>query len=167
MLRPCSISEWSTSTARTTAGWPCKPGRNWWIPTRIFPRSTSSNSRFKRLKTLSKSDRVTPELIQQLKTILGPSCVVADDTELLVYECDALTLFKNKPDVVVFPATTEHVAAIVRLAHKNRIPFLPRVAGTGLSGGATAITGGIIIELQRMNRVLSIDVENRIAVVQP
>ncbi len=107
------------------------------------------------------------ELIQQLRDIVGKDCVVADETELLVYECDALTLFKRKPDAVVFATTTEQVAAIVRLAHQHRIPFIPRGSGTGLSGGATAIEGGIVIELQRMNKILSIDTENRIAVVQP
>ena len=108
-----------------------------------------------------------PEIIQALKKIVGDEFVVADETELLVYECDALTLFRNKPDVVVFATTTTQVAAVVKLASEYRIPFLPRGAGTGLSGGAMAIEGGIIIELQRMNKILKIDVENRIAVVQP
>lgn len=102
-----------------------------------------------------------------LREILGSAGVVNDETELLVYECDALTLFKNRPDVVVFPRTTDQIARIVRVANEYHIPFLPRGAGTGLSGGALAIDGGIIIELQRMNRILSIDTENRIAVVQP
>ena len=108
-----------------------------------------------------------PEVIAQLQAIVGKANVIVDDTELLVYECDALTLFRNKPDVVVFAENTAQVSAIVRLAHENRVPFLPRGSGTGLSGGAMAIQGGIVIELQRMNRILSVDVENRIAVVQP
>lgn len=107
------------------------------------------------------------EVISRLQQILGAPGVTADETDLLVYECDALTLFKNKPDVVVFPQTTEQVAQIVRVANEYRIPFVPRGAGTGLSGGAVAMEGGIIIELQRMNRILSIDPDNRIAVVQP
>jgi len=110
---------------------------------------------------------VQPEIIQALKKIVGDEFVVADETELLVYECDALTLFRNKPDVVVFATNTTQVAAVVKLANEYRIPFLPRGSGTGLSGGAMAINGGIIIELQRMNQILKIDVENRIAVVQP
>src|SRR5262249_59167073 len=81
--------------------------------------------------------------------------------------CDGLPLCKNRPDVVVFPKRTEQVAQVVRLANEYRIPFLPRGAGTGLSGGALAVEGGIVIELQRMNRILSIDVENRVAIVQP
>jgi len=110
---------------------------------------------------------VRAEIIEQLRQIVGREAVVADDTELLVYECDALPLFKHKPEAVVFPKNTQQVAAIVKLAHENRIPFLPRGSGTGLSGGAMAAEGGIIIEMQRMNRILSIDAENRIAVVQP
>jgi len=110
---------------------------------------------------------VNKEVIGKLRRILPSAAVVEDETELLVYECDGLPLFKNRPDLVVFPRTTEQVAQVVRLANEYRIPFLPRGAGTGLSGGALAVEGGIVIELQRMNRILSIDIENRIAVVQP
>jgi glycolate oxidase subunit GlcD len=110
---------------------------------------------------------VKAEVQARLRQVLNPASVVTDDTELLVYECDGLPLFKNKPDVVVFPRNTEDVAQVVRIANEYGIPFLPRGAGTGLSGGALAVEGGILIELQRMNRVLSVDVENRFAVVQP
>ncbi len=108
-----------------------------------------------------------PEVIDKLRDIVGADGATDDAAELLVYECDALTLFKNSPDVVVFPADTEQVAAVVRLANEYGIPFLPRGAGTGLSGGALALEGGIIIELQQLNRILSVDAENRTAVVQP
>ena len=107
------------------------------------------------------------EIIEKLRRVVGKAAVVADETELLVYECDALTLFKQKPDAVVFPQTTEQVSGIVKIACEYGVPFLPRGAGTGLSGGALAAEGGIIIEMQKMNRILSIDQENRIAVLQP
>jgi glycolate oxidase subunit GlcD len=110
---------------------------------------------------------VNKEATAKLRRFLDASRVVEDETELLVYECDGLPLFKNRPDIVVFPQTTEEVAQIVRVANEYGIPFLPRGAGTGLSGGALAVEGGIVIELQRMNRILSVDPENRIAVVQP
>ena len=110
---------------------------------------------------------MNPEAINKLRRILDSARVVEDETELLVYECDGLPLFKNRPDVVVFPKTAEEVSQIVRVANECRIPFLPRGAGTGLSGGALAVEGGIVIEMQRMNRILSIDADNRIAVVQP
>ena len=98
---------------------------------------------------------------------MGKDAVVADETELLVYECDALAIFKSKPEVVVFPTTTEQVSGVVQVACEYGMPFLPRGSGTGLSGGAMAAEGGMIIEMQKMNRILSIDQENRIAVVQP
>ena len=107
------------------------------------------------------------EILDKLGTIVGARRVTADETDLLVYECDALALFKHKPDVVVFPASAREVSEVVRLANEYQIPFLPRGAGTGLSGGAIAADGGIIIELQQMNRVVSIDAENRFAVLQP
>jgi glycolate oxidase len=107
------------------------------------------------------------EIIHRLKEIVGEAGATADETELLVYECDALALFKHRPDAVVFPTTTEQVSAIVRVANEFDLPFLPRGAGTGLSGGAMAAEGGILIELQRMNRILSIDPENQLAVLQP
>ena len=107
------------------------------------------------------------EILDRLRQILDKQRVVADETELLVYECDGLPLFKNRPDVVVFPQTTNEIAQVVRLANEHSIPFLPRGAGTGLSGGALAVEGGIVIELQRMNGILSVDAENRVAVVQP
>jgi glycolate oxidase subunit GlcD len=110
---------------------------------------------------------VNAEVIDKLRRVLNPTSIVDDETELLVYECDGLPLFKNKPDIVVFPENTEEVAQIVRIANEYEIPFLPRGAGTGLSGGALAAEGGILIELQRMNRILSIDAENRFAIVQP
>jgi glycolate oxidase subunit GlcD len=110
---------------------------------------------------------MNPEIVNKLRRILDSERVVEDETELLVYECDGLPLFKKRPDVVAFPKTTEEVAQIVCVANEYRVPFLPRGAGTGLSGGALAVEGGIVIEMQRMNRILSIDADNRIAVVQP
>src|SRR5678815_5566614 len=98
---------------------------------------------------------------------MGPEGVVVDETELLVYECDALAIFKQRPDAVVFAQNAKQVSEVVKLANEYSIPFLPRGSGTGLSGGAMAAEGGIIIEMQKMNRILAIDQENRIAVVQP
>jgi glycolate oxidase subunit GlcD len=107
------------------------------------------------------------EVLKKLQRAAGKENVVADETELLVFECDALPLFKRAPDAVVFARNAQQVSAVVKLANEYSIPFLPRGSGTGLSGGAMAAQGGIIIEMQRMNKILSIDTENRIAVVQP
>ena len=106
-------------------------------------------------------------LIENLSAIVGRENVLSNPDELLVYECDGLPHHKHRPRAVVFPSSTEETSAIMReLAHAN-VPFTPRGAGTGLSGGALAINSGVVIEFARMRKILRIDVENRLAVVQP
>jgi len=104
---------------------------------------------------------------QELEGIVGQGGVLSDPDELLTYESDGLTLFRALADFVVFPQETTQVAAIVKLANRERLPFVARGAGTGLSGGCLPTEGGIVISLMRMNRVLEVDYENQIAVVQP
>ena len=82
------------------------------------------------------------------------------------YEADALTLHKHLPSAVVIPGNAEEVAAAVKILADARIPFTPRGAGTGLSGGALSLSGSVIFELARLNRILKLDYENRIAVVE-
>jgi glycolate oxidase len=106
-------------------------------------------------------------LRRELEEILGESAVLSDPEELLVYESDGLTLLRALPDFVVFPASTEQVAAAVRLASREGVPFVARGAGTGLSGGCLPVEGGLVISLVRMNRVLGVDYDNQIAVVEP
>ena len=84
-----------------------------------------------------------------------------------MYECDGHTLDKAPPDVVVFPTCTQQVVDIVKLANRHDVPFVARGAGTGLSGGALALEGGIVIEMCRMNKILEVDYGNQRAVVQP
>ena len=74
-------------------------------------------------------------LISELASIVGSEHVITDSTSLSVYECDAATVFKALPDVVVFPTTTQEISAIVEVANKHNVPFIARGAGTGLSGG--------------------------------
>jgi glycolate oxidase len=106
-------------------------------------------------------------LRQELVGIVGRGAVLSDPDELLVYESDGLTLFRALADFVVFPTSAEHVAAIVTLANRESLPFVARGAGTGLSGGCLPSEGGIVISLMRMNRVLEVDYDNQIAVVEP
>jgi glycolate oxidase len=106
------------------------------------------------------------ELIAELGKIVGPAYVLSSAVDLSVYECDAETLDISKPDVVVLPASTEQVAAVIRVANRFNVPFVPRGAGTGLSGGATTIMGGISLVLTRMSRILKIDDEDQIAIVE-
>ena len=112
------------------------------------------------------SDKTAPQLVGQLRAIVGEDGVVSKPEELLVYECDAYTLEKSLPNVVVLPRTTEEVVAIVKLCAKHDVPFIPRGAGTSLSGGVLAVTGGVMITLSRMNRILSVDHRNRRALVE-
>jgi glycolate dehydrogenase FAD-linked subunit len=95
-----------------------------------------------------------------------PERVLWRRDELLLYEYDALSA-SRLPEAVVFPETTEEVVRVVGLAVEHSIPLIPRGAGTGLSGGAVATKGGIVLSLARMKRILEIDVENRRARVQP
>jgi len=107
------------------------------------------------------------ELQRDLEAIVGPGAVLSDPEELLVYESDGLTLFRALADFVVFPTSAEHVAAVVRLANRAELPFVARGAGTGLSGGCLPAEGGIVLSMMRMNRVLEVDYDNQLAVVEP
>ena len=105
-------------------------------------------------------------LLRDLEKRLGPSSVLFQLEEVLLYEYDG-SVEKGRPDAVVFPTATQEVSAIVKLAAKYKVPIVGRGAGTGLSGGALACTGGLMLVFSRMNRILSIDPENQRAVVQP
>jgi glycolate oxidase subunit GlcD len=105
-------------------------------------------------------------LVNKLGAIVGSENVLSEPDELLVYECDGLPQHKHPPRAVVFPETTEHVSELMKLLGRERVSFAPRGAGTGLSGGALSINRGVVIEMARMRRILSIDCENRVAVVQ-
>jgi glycolate oxidase len=110
---------------------------------------------------------IIQELIARLRAVVGSDAVLSAESDLLVYECDGFTIDKNSPDVVVFPGTTEQVAAIVRACNDFRVPFLPRGAGTSLAGGCLPVGGGVMIVLTRMKEILEINLRDRFAVVQP
>jgi len=102
-----------------------------------------------------------------MAAIVGRENVLSKPDELLVYECDGLPQHKHRPRAVVFPSSTDETSAIMRELARANVPFTPRGAGTGLSGGALALNSGVVIEMARMRKILRIDTENRIAVVQP
>jgi len=105
-------------------------------------------------------------LVQELQSIVGVDGVIAQPSELVVYETDGLSVFKHPPDLVVFPRSTEEVVAVVRLLRRYGLPIIPRGAGTGLSGGALAERGGVLITTTRMKRILQVDIRNRCALVE-
>jgi len=110
---------------------------------------------------------VQRRLAEVFRAIVGGDGVIADPDELRTYECDALTTHhRAMPDLTVLPRSTDQVAAVVRRCAGDDIPIVPRGAGTGLSGGAIPVQGGVLIVLSRMNRILEVDVANRTATVE-
>lgn len=105
-------------------------------------------------------------LVDTLRRAIGARYVLTAPEDLSVYECDAETLDIALPELVVLPSSTEEVALVMKLAAKYGVPVSPRGAGTGLSGGATAIAGGISLALTRMTKILEVDPYDRLAIVQ-
>jgi glycolate oxidase subunit GlcD len=107
-----------------------------------------------------------PSLANELSVIVGARHVLERPTELLVYQNDALPGYHKRPRLAVFPGTRDEVIAVVRALHRARAPFVPRGAGTGLSGGALA-DDVVLLGLQRMRRIISVDPARRSATVEP
>jgi glycolate oxidase len=108
-----------------------------------------------------------PVLAAELRRTLGDDAVISEASELRTYESDALTAHRQTPALVTLPRTTAQVQAIVRLCAREGIPFVPRGSGTGLSGGALPVAGGVLISLARMREILSVDLANQRVVAQP
>ena len=117
-------------------------------------------------KKTRRSTQMDSRLLHDLKKLLGPEAVLHKPEELLLYEYDG-SIEVARPDCVVFPRSAADVSQIARLANRYKVPLVGRGAGTGLSGGALARQGGIIISFSRMNRILEIDTENQRARVEP
>ncbi len=105
-------------------------------------------------------------LARALRDVAGPDRVFDHPADLLAYEYDGSVL-SAIPDLVVFPASTEEVSGIMRVTARFGVPMIARGAGTGLSGGAITPIGGIVVAMSKMRRILSIDLDNRTAVVEP
>jgi glycolate oxidase subunit GlcD len=112
------------------------------------------------------SSSIDQSLADRLADIVGARRVLFRPSELLTYTSDGLPSYNKQPGLAVFPGTRDEVIAVVRELAQRDIPFVPRGAGTGLSGGALA-DGVVLIGLNRLTRVLSIDAENCLAVVEP
>jgi glycolate oxidase len=105
-------------------------------------------------------------LIDQLVSVVGDEGVVRRAEDLLVYECDAYTLERRTPQVVVLPHNTEEVVQVVRSCAAAGVPIIPRGAGTSLSGAVLAVDGGVMVALTRMNRIIELDPMNRQVLVE-
>src|SRR5262245_37871370 len=110
---------------------------------------------------------MTPADLEELRALLGADGVLDSRAARFTYEADALVLEKHLPDVVLLPRSTDEVAAVVRWARARGLPITPRGAGTGLAGGATPLLGGVVLSLNRMDRLLRLDAERMFAWVQP
>ena len=106
-------------------------------------------------------------LLTALEAAVGRDRCLSRPEELFVYECDGLTAHSAQPGAVVFAHCCDDVQRTVRACRAHGVPFVPRGAGTGLSGGAVALDGAVVIECSRMNRIREIDAANHIAVVEP
>ncbi len=106
-------------------------------------------------------------LVDELRGELGTEHVITEPEQLRVYECDGLTGHRAIPELVVLPGSTEDVQLVLRACYRDRVPFVARGAGTGLSGGATPVAGGVVVSLARMNRILEIDLASQRIVVEP
>ncbi|MGM0771249.1 MAG: FAD-binding oxidoreductase [Halobacteriota archaeon] len=105
-------------------------------------------------------------LKEQLERIAGENNVSTRSSELYCYSFDASQV-KGKADAVVLPQTTDQVADIVRLAHELELPVIARGAGSGLCGGAVPVSGGIVLDMSSMNRIVDIDIDNLQVTVEP
>ena len=106
-------------------------------------------------------------LVRELRSIVGEAGCLSRPEELFAYECDGLTLHTGRPTAVVLPRETSEISRVVQACRRHGVPFVPRGAGTGLSGGALARDSAVIIECSRMTRILELNPADRYAVVQP
>lgn len=112
-------------------------------------------------------NKITPAVLLSLQKICGKDFVFTDEEKLETYGRDETEDLLFKPEVVVKPANAQEISEILKLANKEKIPVTPRAAGTGLSGGALPIFGGIILSVERLNKILEIDERNLQATVEP
>lgn len=106
-------------------------------------------------------------LVNQFEAVVGKNGVAQRKEELLTYECDSLTSYRQRPALVILPRTTEQVAEAVKICDHHQIPWVARGSGTGLSGGALPVEDCVLIVTTLMNRILKVDLENHQVVVQP
>ena len=112
-------------------------------------------------------NKITPEILSSIKTIVGDDAVITEYADLEQYSQDETEDLHYYPEVAVKPKSPEEVAALMKLCTENLIPVTPRGAGTGLSGGALPVMGGLVISMERFNKILSIDEDNLQAIVEP
>ena len=111
-------------------------------------------------------NKINDEILSKLKEIIGEEFVFTDEENLKLYSRDYTEDLSFKPEVILKPSTTEQISLILKLANKFKIPVVPRGGGTGLSGGALTIYGGICLSMEKFNKIIEIDKENFQAIVE-
>lgn len=116
-----------------------------------------------------KYEKITPEIIEKLKSLVGPKNILTDADAMQPYSHDEVTdpAYHHMPDAVVLPETAEQVSAIVKLANEHHFPVIPRGAGTGLACGAVPIYGGVVLSTEKMNKIIEINEDALYAIVEP
>ena len=116
-----------------------------------------------------KYNSVSTDIIAELKAIVGEKNVILDPEKMEAYSHDETPTaqYGRMPEVVVTPVNSAQIAEIMKLANKRLVPVTPRGAGSGLSGGAIPKFGGIVLSVEKMNRIIEIDYKNMMAVVEP
>ena len=109
---------------------------------------------------------ISKTLLKELSGIVGKKYLLTTQKEMVEFAADA-TKIAHMPDVVAFPENSEQISRILRLATENGFPVVPRGAGTGMSGGAVPVHGGVVLAMDRLNRILSVDRDNLIAKAEP
>ena len=119
---------------------------------------------------MSKYKKVNQKIVDELTEIVGDRFIIYnDENKLETFSHDEIAeeKYASMPEVVVKPGSAEEIASIMKLANKENVAVTPRGAGSGLSGGAVPLYGGIVLSLERMDKILEIDRENLMAVVEP
>lgn len=111
-------------------------------------------------------ESLPPSVLKELEAVVGPSWVLTEPDRILVYETDAQTAHRFPPRAVILPDNTREAAGVLRVLYREGIPVVPRGAGTGLSGGALAVEGAVVVGTSRMNRILEMDPPNRRALLE-
>lgn len=112
-------------------------------------------------------NKISDKLLAAIKAIVGHDAVISQHDGMEKYSHDETEDLIYYPEVVVKPASPEQVSALMRFCNENLIPVTPRGAGTGLSGGALAVKGGVLLAMERFDKILNIDVQNLQATVEP
>lgn len=128
---------------------------------KAFEKELTMSTELRQLDVMSRDN-----LLREIRRIVGDHYVLIEKEDVIVYEQDG-SIFQVMPEIVVLPADVEQVSAVVKTAKYADVPIVPRGSGTGLAGGAVPAEGGIVLSLARLNRILKIDLQNHIALVEP